>query len=161
MSFAPPCDQFAEIWHGRKTGRPIECGPNMRSADVCHPFLGLGFGCGSRLCWKLEHCCFLTFKYVSQQHGLPVWKFQRIMMCSRVVLVDLPEDGRCMIDHMHAGVTSASKKRKHSSHLPLSRLASNAAISSPRHSQMTPDSTDSSHFMGYSEAPGGVMVSPR
>ena len=80
MSFAPPCDQFAEIWHGRKTGRPIECGQNMRSADVCHPFLGLGLGCGSRLCWKLEHCCFLTSKQVSQKHDLPVGKFQRIMM---------------------------------------------------------------------------------
>src|SRR5262249_48635512 len=55
-------------------------------------------GCGSGLCRKLEHCCFLTFEYVSEEHHLPVWKFQRIMMCSRLVLVDLPEDGSRVID---------------------------------------------------------------
>ena len=89
----------------RKIGRPQSRRPkhscSSRSADVRHPFLGLRLGCGSGLCRELEHCCFLTFKYVSQQHGLPVWKFQRIMMCSRVVLVDLPEDGHCMIDPSH------------------------------------------------------------
>jgi hypothetical protein len=36
-----------------------------------------------------------------QQHHQPVWEFQRIMMGSRVVLVDLPEDGRRMGDHIH------------------------------------------------------------
>jgi len=86
----------------RKIGRPIEGGLNTlaacESADVRDPFLGLRLGCGSGLCRKLEHCCFLTFKYVGQQHGLPVWKFQRIMMRMRVVLVDLPEDGRRVID---------------------------------------------------------------
>ena len=58
----------------RKIGRPIEGDPNTpagcepadcESADVCDPFLGLCLGCGSRLCWKLEHCCFLMFKQVS------------------------------------------------------------------------------------------------
>jgi hypothetical protein len=68
------------------------------SADVRDPFLGLRLGCGSGLCGKLEHCCFLTFEHVSEEHHLPVWKFQRIMMCSRVVLVDLPEDGSRVID---------------------------------------------------------------
>src|SRR6202022_636920 len=57
----------------RKIGRPIEGGPNTpagcqpadcESADVCDPFLGLCLGCGSRLCWKLEHRCFLPFKHV-------------------------------------------------------------------------------------------------
>ena len=65
------------------------------------PFLSLRLGCGSRLCWKLEHRCFLIFKHISQQHHLPVWKFQRIMMCMRVVLVDLPKDRRRVIDHFH------------------------------------------------------------
>jgi hypothetical protein len=49
----------------RKTGRPIEGGlntlPACDSTYVRDPFLGLRLGCGSRLCWKLEHCCFLTF----------------------------------------------------------------------------------------------------
>jgi hypothetical protein len=70
MSFAPPCDQFTEIWHGRETG-PIECGPSMRSADLCHLFLGLRLGCGIRLRWKLEHCCFLAFNQVSHNTIFP------------------------------------------------------------------------------------------
>ena len=65
------------------------------------PFLGLRLGCGSRLRRKLEHCRFLTFEQVSQQYCLPVWKFQRIMMCLRVVLVDLPEDGCRVIDNSY------------------------------------------------------------
>jgi hypothetical protein len=53
----------------RKIGRPIEGGLNTvaacKSADQRDPFLGCRFGCGSRLCRKLEHCCFLIFKQVS------------------------------------------------------------------------------------------------
>ena len=59
---------------------------SCKSADVLDSLLSLCLGCGSRLCWKLEHRCFLTFKHISQQHPLPVWKFERIMMCMRVVL---------------------------------------------------------------------------
>src|ERR1700681_182797 len=77
-------------------------GPNTlagcESADVRDPLLSLRLGCGSRLCWKLEHRCFLPFKHVCQEHDLPIWKFQRIMMGSRVVLIDLPEDRRRVID---------------------------------------------------------------
>src|ERR1700730_9384030 len=81
-------------------GRP-EHSCSSRSADVRHPFLGLRLGCSSRLCRKLEHRCLLTFKHVSQAHDLAVWKFQRIMMCVRLVLVDLPEDGHRVIDRTH------------------------------------------------------------
>jgi hypothetical protein len=56
------------MW-ARKTGRPIEGRLNTvaacKSADQRDPFLGCRFGCGSRLCRKLEHCCFLMFKQVS------------------------------------------------------------------------------------------------
>jgi hypothetical protein len=38
---------------------------HAKSADQRDPFLGCRFGCGSRLCRKLEHCCFLIFKQVS------------------------------------------------------------------------------------------------
>jgi hypothetical protein len=65
---------------------------------VRDPFLGLRLGYGSGLCRKLEHRCFLTFNQVSQGHDLAVWKFQRIMMRMRIVLVDSPEDGRRVID---------------------------------------------------------------
>jgi hypothetical protein len=48
---------------------PIEGGLNAvaacESADQRDLFLGCRFGCGSRLCRKLEHCCFLIFKQVS------------------------------------------------------------------------------------------------
>jgi hypothetical protein len=51
-----------------KIGRPIEGGLNTvaacKSADQRDPFLGCRFGCGGRLCRKLEHCCFLIFKQV-------------------------------------------------------------------------------------------------
>jgi len=50
-----------------KLGHPIEGGLNTvavcESADVRDPFLDLRLGCGSGLCRKLEHFCFLTFKH--------------------------------------------------------------------------------------------------
>ena len=70
-----------------------------KSTDVSNPFLGFYFRRCNRLRRKLEHRCFLTLQQVSQQHHLPVWKFQRIMMRVWVVLVDLPKDGRRVIDH--------------------------------------------------------------
>ena len=69
------------------------------STDVSNPFLGFYFSRGDGLRWKLEHRCFLTFNQLSQQHHLPVGKFQRIVMCSRVVLVDLPKDGCRVMNH--------------------------------------------------------------
>jgi hypothetical protein len=57
-------------------------------------------GCGNGLRRKLENRCILTFKHVSQQHGLPVWKLQGIMMGSRVVLVNLPKDCGPVIEHL-------------------------------------------------------------
>jgi uncharacterized protein YjlB len=62
-------------------------------------FGGLKGRTGDGLRWKLEHGCFLTLPQISQQDQLPIGKFQRIMMRSRVVLVDLPEDGRRVINH--------------------------------------------------------------
>src|ERR1700719_2020825 len=73
---------------------------SLRSADQRDPFLSPRLGCGSGLCWKREHRCFLIFKHVRQEHNLPIWKLQRIVMGSRVVLIDLPEDRRRMGDHI-------------------------------------------------------------
>jgi len=69
------------------------------STDVSNPLLGFYFSRGDGLRWKLEHRCFLTLPQISQQDHLPIGKFQRIMMSSRVVLVDLPKDGRRVFDH--------------------------------------------------------------
>ena len=63
------------------------------STDVSNPFLGYCVSGCSRLRWKLEHRYFLTCRHVGQQCHLAVRKFQRIMMCARVLLVDLPKDG--------------------------------------------------------------------
>ena len=68
-----------------------------KSTDVRNP-LGFYLGHRARLRRKLEHRCFLTFNQVGQQHHLAVRKFQRIVMRSRVVLVDLPKDGRRVIE---------------------------------------------------------------
>ena len=62
-------DRKIEVGLRDKIGRPIESGLKTvaacKSADQRDPFLGCRFGCGSRLCRKLEHCCFLIFKQVS------------------------------------------------------------------------------------------------
>jgi len=46
-------------------GRSLNSVAACDSADVRDSFLSLRLGCGSRLCRKLEHCCFLIFKQVS------------------------------------------------------------------------------------------------
>src|SRR5262249_10289015 len=46
-------------------GRSLNSVAACDSADVRDSFLSLRLGCGSRLCLKLEHCCFLIFKQVS------------------------------------------------------------------------------------------------
>src|ERR1700738_4239364 len=75
--------------------------PFATSTDVWNPFLGFDFGRGNWLRRELEHRCFLALEQVSQQHHSPVRKFQRIMMGSRVVLIDLPKDGRPVIEDHH------------------------------------------------------------
>src|ERR1700681_4195618 len=77
------------------------------STDVWNPFLGFYFSRGNRLRRKLKHRCFLICKHVGQQRHLAVRKFQRIMMCSRVLLVDLPKDGCRVIE----GTFQTSKPR--------------------------------------------------
>jgi hypothetical protein len=79
--------------------RPKETFAN--STDVWNPFLGFDFGRGNWLRRELEHRCFPALEPVSQQHHSPVRKFQGIMMGSRVVLIDLPKDGRRVIEDHH------------------------------------------------------------
>jgi hypothetical protein len=60
------------------------------------PLLSLRLDCSRGVRRKLEHCRFLILKHLGEEQGLPVRKFERIMMYVRVVLVHLPEDGRRM-----------------------------------------------------------------
>src|SRR6516162_2391208 len=57
-------------------GRLIEGGLRFRckSAYVGDALLGRRFPCSNRLRRQLEYSRFLSFKHVSQQHCLPVWK---------------------------------------------------------------------------------------
>ena len=75
----------ASHWSVTQSSKPP---PDTRrcKSDVRNPFLGLGLSSGNRLRRKLKHRCFLTFKQIRQQHHQPIGKFQRIMMCARVVL---------------------------------------------------------------------------
>src|ERR1700730_15424298 len=69
------------------------------STEVWNPFLSFYFSRRNRLRRKLKHRCFLTLPQISQQGHLPIGKFQRIMMRSRVVTVNLPKDGCRVFDH--------------------------------------------------------------
>jgi hypothetical protein len=82
-------------------------------------------GCGNGLRRKLENRCFLTFKHVSQQHGLPVWKLQGIMMGSRVVLVNLPKDYAPVIEHPPHSAEQPTPERLPSSNCNPALLGDN------------------------------------
>ena len=62
------------------------------SARVGDALLGIRLGRSRWLRWQLKHCCRLTFAQVREQHGPPIWKFERIVMCGHLVLVDLSKD---------------------------------------------------------------------
>ena len=83
-----------------RRSNPSDAKVAPQSTDVRNPFLGFYFGRCNRLRRKLEHRCFLTLQQVSQEYHLPIGKFQRIMMGSRVVLIDLPKDGRRVIEDL-------------------------------------------------------------
>jgi hypothetical protein len=54
----------------------------------------LGGSC--RLRWKLKNRCFLTVAKIGQQDDAPIWEFERVMMRSRLFLVDLSKDCDCL-----------------------------------------------------------------
>src|ERR1700733_2082572 len=64
------------------------------SAHVGDALLGIRLGRGRWLRRQLKHCCRLTLAQERQQHDPPIRKFERIVMCGRLVLVDLSKDCR-------------------------------------------------------------------
>ena len=61
------------------------------SPDISDALLSFHL-CRSRgLGGKLKHGGFLAFRQIGQEHRLAIRKFERIMMHSQLVLVDLPE----------------------------------------------------------------------
>jgi len=63
-----------------------------RSADVIDPSLVCGFLRCLRLRRKLQHCSLLAFAQQRQQNRTAVGKFQRVVVGSYFILIDLPEN---------------------------------------------------------------------
>src|SRR5262249_11712038 len=78
--------------------------------DVGDALLSLRLGCGRRLRGKLQHGCLLTLDELGQQDGLPIRKFERVMVHPRLVLVDLPKDRR-LVGHPACAQTEESGRR--------------------------------------------------
>src|SRR5262249_20844522 len=104
----------------RKKGRPAEerplhpltplCVRRAVLPDVGDAPLSLRLGCGRRLRGKLQDCRLLTLDEFGQQDGLPIRKFERVMMHSRLVLVDLPKDRR-LVGHPARAQAEESGRR--------------------------------------------------
>ena len=83
LAGASGANWLRSVYADTESSPPASNRPNPKAGsetDVENAFLDFYVGCGSRLCWKLKNCCFLTSEHVSQQHGLLVWKLQGIMM---------------------------------------------------------------------------------
>src|SRR4029077_13567618 len=68
------------------------------SAHGGDALLAIRLGRGRWLRRWLKHCCRLTLAQKRQQYGPPIRKFERIVMCGRLVLVDLSKDCRLVVD---------------------------------------------------------------
>jgi len=66
------------------------------SPDEGDPTLGLSLNRRSRPGWQLEDCSLLTLSQRCQEDNVAVRKFQRIVMGSELVMINLPED-RCLV----------------------------------------------------------------
>ncbi len=67
-------------------------------AHVGDALLGIRLGRSRWLRRQLEHCRRLTLAQTRQQDGLPIRKFKRIVMCGKLVLVDLSKDCGLVVD---------------------------------------------------------------
>ena len=66
----------------------------------------------ARLRRQLKHCRRLTLAQERQQHGPPIWKFERIVMCGRLVLVDLSKNCRPVADVLRLPSQQASRQAR-------------------------------------------------
>jgi Bacterial AMP nucleoside phosphorylase N-terminus len=93
------------------TRRPKQVCPQM-SAHVGDALLGIRLGHGRWLRRQLKHCCRLTLAQERQQHDPSIRKFERIVMCGRLVLVDLSKDCR-PVDGLRLPPQQASRQARH------------------------------------------------
>jgi hypothetical protein len=79
-------------------------------ADVHNPFLSLRLDGVGWLGWKLKHCRCLTFRQVRQKLNVPIREFQRIVVRAWLAFVDLPKDGRSVLDCFHFTAKQANPR---------------------------------------------------
>jgi len=72
----------------------------MVSAYTDHTMLRLSLNSHPWLSWQLQNCSLLTLSQRCQEHDVPVWKFQGIVMDGELVLIDLPKNRRLMFDRV-------------------------------------------------------------
>jgi hypothetical protein len=96
---------------GRFLRRPTQVCPQL-SAHVGDALLDICLGRGHWLRRQLQHCCRLTLAQDRQQHGPPIRKFERIVMCGQLVLVDLSKDCRLVVDCLRLPPDSASRQAR-------------------------------------------------
>ena len=70
------------------------------SAHVADALLGIRLDRSRWLRRQLKHCCCLTLAQVRQQHGPPIRKFECIVMCGKLVLVNLSKDCSLVVDRL-------------------------------------------------------------
>jgi hypothetical protein len=68
------------------------------SAYTDHPALDLSLNSRPWFSWQLEDCSLLILSQRCQEHDVAIRKFQRIVMGSELVFVDLPKDRSLMFD---------------------------------------------------------------
>jgi hypothetical protein len=78
----------------KKVGRFIRRPRQVRqfSANRGDALLGISLSRSRWLRRQLKHCRRLTLAKVRQQHGPPIGKFERIVMCGKLVPVNLSKD---------------------------------------------------------------------
>jgi len=70
------------------------------STNEAHTLLFMHLGLGFRSGWELQYGCRLTFRKAGQQHDVPVWEFDGVVMGCRPVFVNLSEDCSPMFDSL-------------------------------------------------------------
>ena len=97
MVFDKPSSTGSVKKVGRFLRQPTQVCPQL-SAHIGDALLGVRLSRGRWLRRQLQHCCRLTLAQQCQQHGPPIRKFERIVMCGHFVLVDLSKDSRLVVD---------------------------------------------------------------
>jgi hypothetical protein len=70
------------------------------STEEAHALLFARLDLVLGMCRQLEHSRWLAFAQQRQQDGAPIWKFERVVMCGQLLLVNLTEDGCLMIGRL-------------------------------------------------------------